>query len=244
MADTVAMGSPISGFRVGILTLNTTHSLKPGNVQNATTFQFPVVYAVVRDVSIPSLLNGQASALGPILAAIAELEDRGVSVIVGACGSFIHFQEAATRAARVPVFLSIMLEVPLLLRTLPAQSKLGIIFASAATFSPRVCDQSGISDTSRIIALGADEIEAFRPILSQSGVLDSLALERGIVELVQRTIARNPSIAAWLLQCSDLPPYAAAIRSATNRPVFDMALLIEHLHGSAARRIYTGEQQE
>jgi hypothetical protein len=115
-----------------------------------------------------------------------------VSVIVGACGSFIHFQEAATRAARVPVFLSIMLEVPLLLRALPAQSKLGIIFASAATFSPRVCDQSGISDTSRIIALGADEIEAFRPILSQSGVLDSLAhnraksINRRVVASVQR----------------------------------------------------------
>lgn len=237
------MTSAVAGFSVGVLTLDTTHALELGNVQNAATFGFPVVYAIVRNVSIPSLLRGDASAGKPILEAIAELEARDVSIIVGACGSFVHFQAEAARAARVPVFLSIMLEVPFLLRGLPATGKLGIIFASAATFTDRVCEQAGIVDTGRIVALGAEDIPAFRPVLTQSGDLDSAALERGVVELARGAVGREPQIAAWLLQCSDLPPYAAAIQMATRRPVFDMSLLIEHVHRAARRQRYARESQ-
>ena len=228
----------VKGYRVGILTLDTTHALELGNVQHAETFGFPVLYGVVRDVSIPSLMSGHPSALAPILAGIAELEDRGVSAILGACGSFANFQTDAARASRVPVFLSIMLEVPLLLRALPHRAKLGIIFARASTFTDRVCSQCGIEDASRIVAIGADVVPAFQAILKQESSLDSPVLERGLVDLTTRAMREHPDIGAWLLQCSDLPPYAAAIQMATSLPVFDMSLLIDHIYRASRRSAF------
>jgi hypothetical protein len=40
----------------------------------------------------------------------------------------------------------------------------------------------------------------------------------------------------WLIQCSDLPPYAAAIQRATGLPVFDMVTLIDHVRAALKRR--------
>lgn len=226
----------VAGYRVGILTLDTSHPLALGNVQNAESFPFPVSYAVVRDVTFAGLMGGDPSALAPILAGIAELEGRGVSVIVGACGSFANYQQDAARASRVPVILSIMLEVPLLLNALPLHAKLGIVFARTSTFTDRVRSQCGIQDTSRIVSIGADAIPAFASILHQEQSLDGVALELGLVDLTKHAVREHPDIGAWLLQCSDLPPYAAAIQRATSLPVFDMSLLIDHVY-RASRRV-------
>ncbi|MEP7247624.1 MAG: aspartate/glutamate racemase family protein [Gammaproteobacteria bacterium] len=225
----------VAGYRIGILTLDTAHPLEVGNVQHAESFAFPVTYAVVRNVSLLALMAGDPSAAGPILEGVAELNSRGVSIIVGACGSFANYQRLAADASRVPVFMSILLEVPFILRSLPLSAKLGIVFASTSSFTTRVQAECGIEDASRIIAIGADAIPAFGSILKQESSLDSPALERGTVELTQRTLREHPEIGAWLLQCSDLPPYAAAIQRATSLPVFDAGLLIDHLYRASRR---------
>jgi hypothetical protein len=48
------------------------------------------------------------------------------------------------------------------------------------------------------------------------------------------------AIAAFLLQCSDLPPFGPDIQSATGLPVFDMTLLIRWLQEATHYSPYTG----
>ncbi len=221
-----------AGFRVGILTLDTCHTLVHGNVQHAGSFSFAVQYGVVRDVAPSALMEGDVGALPAILDAARALETAGVRAVVGACGSFANFQREVAEALSVPVVMSILVEVPFVLRALPRNRRLGIIFARVSSLTTRVCEQCGIQELDRIVALGADDLPAFRPILEQRGVLESKALEQELVELAVRTVQSDSSIGAWLLQCSDLPPYSAAVQCATGLPVFDMVSLIEHL-GSA-----------
>lgn len=223
-------GRPTAGFKIGILALGTRHRLVLGNVQHAGSFGFPVLYEIVRDVSTEDLMRGEPGAAGPILRSALALEAAGVEAIVGACGSFANYQSEVAAAVKIPVFMSILLEAPLLLRCLPATQQLGIVFANAATFTDEVRHQCGIADTGRIVAIGADAVPAFAPILAQEPTLDDAALREGLVSLVLATLGRYPAIGAWLLQCSDLPPYASAIRRATGRPVFDTATLIRHVH--------------
>ena len=85
------------------------------------------------------------------------------------------------------------------------------------------------------MAIGADALPAFQPILAQKGVLDDAALRNDLVRLASETLRGNPNIGAWLLQCSDLPPYAAAVQQETRRPVFDMIGLIHHVHDALCR---------
>lgn len=220
------------GYSVGILGLELGHRYVPGNVQNARTFRFPVLYRSVQGVSIDALLRGERSAEASVVAAAVELERSGVSVVVGACGSFANYQEAVGRALRIPAVMSIMCEVPLLLRALPVQAKLGVVFASVSSFTREVRRQCGIDEgnAARIVPVGVDDMPSFQPILRQVGQLDQRALESELLALLSEVFRREPTIGMWLLQCSDLPPCATAIRAATGLPVFDMSILIEHLH--------------
>jgi hypothetical protein len=97
-----------------------------------------------------------------------------------------------------------------------------------------VRQQCGIHEPERVVAIGAEVLPAFQPILAQAGELDSRALESELIELARESLAANPAIGAWLIQCSDLPPYSASLQRATGLPVFDMVTLIEHL-GTALR---------
>jgi hypothetical protein len=233
------MPRPCAGFSVGILCLDTRHQLVPGNVQHAESFDFPVLYEVVKGVSGPALMRGDPAAAGAIIRHAKTLQESGVDVIVGACGSFAFYQQAVSAEIRVPVVLSILLEVPLLLRALPPKRKLGIIFASVSSFTAEVCKQCDISDLTRILPLGADSLPEFQPILQQRPTFDSGALEAALATFTRQTAVEHPEVGMWLLQCSDLPPYAAAIQGATGLPVFDMVTLIRHLRDATARRPYT-----
>lgn len=230
---------PISGFPIGLLVLDTRHRLVLGNLQNAGTFPYPILYHVVRDVSGAELMSGDPHAAAPIIAGARALEQSGIQLIAGACGSFANYQRQVASAVQVPVFMSILLEVPLLLRSLPPSKKLGIMFASASSFTQRVRDQCGIESTERIVVVGADDIAAFQPIIQQMGELDDAALEAGLVRLAEQTLAQHPEIGAWLLQCSDFPPYARAVAAATQLPAFDMVGLISRLHAALVPRAWS-----
>lgn len=228
----VSAGRVAAGYSIGILGLELAHPYLPGNVQNARTFDFPVLYQPVRDIGIATLLGGDPAAEGAVVEAALALERCGVDMVVGACGSFANYQSAVTQRLRIPAVMSIMCEVPFLLRSLPAQASLGVVFASTASFTDKVRRECGITgdQAARIVAIGADQLSAFQPLLRQEGALDQGDLDRQLVELLCRTRRKEPRIGMWLLQCSDLPPCAPAIRAATGLGVFDMTLLIEHLH--------------
>lgn len=230
-------GRVAQGYSIGILGLELTHRFVPGNVQNAGTFRFPVVYQPVRGVAIDALLRGDPAAEAPVVAAALELQHRGVDIVVGACGSFANYQQAVTERLSIPAVMSILCEVPFLIRSLPASARLGIVFASVASFTEEVRRQCGIdaAEAARIVAVGADSLPSFRPIMTQQGTLDQESLERELVSLLGRVREQEPAIGTWLLQCSDLPPCAPAIQRATGLPVFDMSILIEHLQRASTR---------
>lgn len=234
----VSCAGPIADSRIGILCINTRHPLVQGNVERAGSFNFPVLYETVQDVSVAELMAGDENALPHILEAASRLEHAGVNAIVGACGSFANYQKLVTSVVNLPVFMSILMQVPFLLASLPASKKLGILFASTRSFTPRVMQQCGIDNSDRIVAVGADRLPAFGPILAQQTTFDSSALEAEITSLAAETLREHPDIGAWLLQCSDLPPYAAAIQRVTKLPLFDMCTLIEHIHRAVARTEY------
>jgi hypothetical protein len=233
---TQGWGNVAEGYSIGILALELAHRYVPGNVQNACSFRFPVMYQAVRGVGIAALMRGERTAEAPVVEAALELQRRGVNIVVGACGSFANYQRAVSERLAIPAIMSILCEVPFLIRSLPSKGKLGVVFASTSSFTDEVRRQCSIgpSEAARMVSIGADLLPAFRPILKQEGLLDQDALNHELVELLQHVRQQEPDIRMWLLQCSDLPPCAPAIRSATRLAVFDMTILIEHLHRATA----------
>ncbi len=228
----------LAGFKVGILMLETEHVLLPGNVQNASSFPFPVLYQTVEGLNFPQLASGDPSGDAPIKVAVLKLQSMGVSVIVGACGSFANWQSRIAQYAEVPVYASIMAQVPFVLAGLPYHQKLGVVFATKSACTPRVFEECNITAPERLVILGAEDVPSFNAFYENGSPKVRAAFRKEFVQFLVQEKARHPEIGAWLFQCSELPVYAAEVQQATGLPVYDQSLLIEHLHGTVNRRPY------
>ncbi len=65
-------------------------------------------------------------------------------------------------------------------------------------------------------------------------------LGRQVVEISSGFVRENPDIGALLLECSDLPAFAADIQEATGKPVFDFITFVNAVYQAVVQRRYTG----
>jgi Asp/Glu/hydantoin racemase len=63
---------------------------------------------------------------------------------------------------------------------------------------------------------------------------------RELRETAVRLVRDNPDVGAILLECTNMPPYSAAIQEATGLPVFDVITLINYVHAALRPRPYAG----
>jgi Asp/Glu/hydantoin racemase len=228
------------GDRIGILILDAAYPCVPGNVGNATTYDFPVRFQEVRGASIDRLLNQRDPALKEaFIEAAVELQNRGVKAITGACGFMAYFQKEVAEAVEIPVFLSSLMQIPFMHAI--SGGKVGVITANASRLTARHFESSNISSAIPLAVSGMEDQKEFREaILEEKGTLDSDAIEREVTEVARRLVADNPEVRSILLECSDLPPYAHAIQKATGRPVFDFVTMINYVAQTVARRPFVG----
>jgi Asp/Glu/hydantoin racemase len=236
-ADVVIQkGQYMGGHAIGILVMRMWQVLIPGNVANASTFQFPVRYEVLdADDAGTRILQADSTLLPDIVSAAKRLQRQGVRAIVGGCGYFGNYQEEVAAVLDVPVFLSSLMQVPLISRSLGTGKKVGIICADGRALTSETLRRCGIDDPSVATIVGAEHLEEFSNILYETGHLNSRKLEREIVTLARQLVDSDPAIRAILLECSDLPPYALSIQRAVGLPVFDFITLANWVYGATVR---------
>ncbi|MDR3255177.1 MAG: aspartate/glutamate racemase family protein [Synergistaceae bacterium] len=228
------------GEPIGILILDAAYPCIPGNVGNATTYDFPVRYKEVKGASIERLLNERdSSLLEPFIRGARELEAEGVRAITGACGFMALFQPQVASAVDVPVFLSSLLQIPFIRQTLKPSQKIGVISANAGALTNEHFRNVGIAPDTPLAVYGMEDQFEFRTsVLEEKGTLDSGQIEEEVLRVVLRMMRENPEVAAIVLECSDLPPYAHAVHMATGLPVFDFTTMIRYVHNALIPRMY------
>ncbi|MDR3038371.1 MAG: aspartate/glutamate racemase family protein [Candidatus Adiutrix sp.] len=239
---TVRRGAESYGHAIGILLVECRTPFIPGDVGNASTYPFPVVYLTVPNVTLTRLIDeGDKSLAGQVVAAAKKLEDLGVRAIASDCGYMIHFQAEVAAAVRVPAILSSLIQLPMLERSLGPNQRIGLICANRRRLTPDMLVLAGLSDPDRVIIRGMENSRPFRsPILDEEPQLDDELIERDITALAAEMTAAHPEIGLFLLECSNMPPYAHAIQKTTGRPVFDFTTLIGLYQSAAFRRPFTG----
>lgn len=230
------------GESIGILILNAAYPCIPGNVGNATSFDFPVRYRVVREASIDRLLNRRDRALiQPFIDAARELAAEGVKAITGACGFMALFQREIAAAVDIPVFMSSLLQIPFMHHITAPGRRIGVITANADVLTGDHFAAVGVSPDIPLAVAGMQGCDEFRQaVLEEKGTLDSDKMQAEVVTVAEDLIRRHPDIGAILLECSDLPPFAHAVQAVTERPVFDFITMIRHVHGALNPRPYIG----
>jgi Asp/Glu/hydantoin racemase len=235
-------GRNMAGQAIGILLLETYAIHLPGNVANATSFNFPVMYKAVPAVTSDRLVkHADESILEPLIAAGKELVREGVRAISSGCGYFSYFQKEMADALDVPVFMSSLLQVPLIARSLRSSQKVGIIFADAKSVREKTLRAAGIDESVPIVTLGLDDQhEFFSTFLGNKGWMDTDRVEQEVVGAVKQFVAAHPELGAIVLECSDIPVYAAAIQREVGLPVFDFITLINWIFNAVVREPFNG----
>ena len=230
----------IAGHAIGIVVLETWYPLLPGNVANATTFDFPVRYKILREATVERIMRADPALLDMIIEAGHELEQEGVRALVGACGYFANYQREVASALDIPVFLSSLLQVPMISSALKPEQQVGILVANAKAVNESMFAACGITSNTPIAYLGMEEQPEFRNILDYGGQFHYDKFEAEVVNQAQRLVEENPNIGAILLECSDLPPFARSVQRAVKLPVFDFISMINWVYHGMVQRAYQG----
>ncbi len=230
------------GTSIGILLLNTRVPFIPGDVGNSSTYHFPVVYRVVDELLTNRLVVEADPALAKaIIREARALEKEGVSAITADCGFMALFQKEVALSVNIPVFLSSWMQVPFISRMLPPHKKVGAIVADSRYLRQEILINAGIDDTIPLVIGGMECKQGFcSAVMKEEGVLDSDLVEAEVVEAALELVQNNPDVGAILLECSCLPPYAAAVQKALELPVFDYITMINFVYSSLAKTPYTG----
>ncbi len=227
-----------SGQALGIIAVDLDYPKVPGNVVNATTYDFPVLYEMV-SFEIEQLFAGDPSIKEQVIEAAKKLEAEGVRAIIGACGYFAHFQKEVATAVGVPVFMSSLCQLATIKTWLPAERKIAVFAADGASINDEFLSQVNTT-IDQIVVVNVGDMESFAPIRWGKGPLDNGLLEDDLCKRAQEVCAKYPEVDAILLECSDLPPYAAAIQRATGLPVFDFITLAKWVESVVVQRPYYG----
>ncbi len=230
-------GQNIFGFSVGILMLDTRFPRIPGDMGNASTFPFPVLYHRVRGASPDRVVRqGQQELLPAFIEGARALEREGVRAVTTNCGFLAKFQSEVAASVSIPVFTSSLMLVPLVHRMLPPKKAVGIMTVDASSLRPEHYTGAGITkDIPTVVAGMETEKEFTRVMLDNELELDVEAARQEHLTVARCLVEAHPEIGAIVLECTNMPPYRADIQAATGLPVFDITTLVRMVHDAVSQ---------
>ena len=232
-------GINICGVTVGVISLESYFPKPEGHIKHPASFDFPVIYKTVEGATIERLIRDRDPALlAPFIEAAKELEREGVKAITGSCGFLALHQKAIAEAVDIPVFMSSLIQVPLVSRMIKPSQKVGVVVANSAALTDAHLSGVGIQDEPMVIAGMQDQPQFAEVILrGDSNDLDMDKFETELTTVVEKMLDENPEVGAIVLECTDLSHFAPALHRKFGLPVFDLSSLTRMVASAADRKI-------
>jgi hypothetical protein len=198
---------------------------------NATTWPFPVLYRVVQGATPERVvLRGAAGLLPDFIAAAKELVFLGAEAITTNCGFLSLFQKQIAETVTVPVATSSLMQVPWVQATLPPGKQVGIVTVSASALTAAHLGAAGAPPGTPIAGTENGQ-EFFRVLIkAEKEDLDVNLAEQDVVSAGVQLVRNNPAVGAIVLECTNMPPYAAALQAELGLPVYDIYSMISWFH--------------
>ena len=201
--------------------------------------RFPVLYKVVTGATAEKVvLEGAAGLLPAFIDAARDLVRQGAEAITTSCGFLSIFQAEIAAAVGVPVATSSLMQVPWVQATLPPGKRVGIVTVSRSSLTPAHLLTAGVPLDTPVVGVENGR-ELFRVLVkAESQDLDVALAEQDVIEAGQALVAAHPDLGAIVLECTNMPPYAAALQAALGLPVYDIYTLITWFHAGLRPRAF------
>ena len=226
---------------------NRRYPMAPGNVGNASSYDYPVRLKVVKGLTwYPPHADQWGDPRPPevdlLVDAAKELEQEGVRAIVTCCGFFSTVQDVLVAAVRVPVFTSPLILLPVLQRMISSSRSIGVFTASKPHLDDSFLRAAGVTDMSRIQVFGAETSSEFMAthLGGTRTDLDMSLLEQQLVDIAGAFADSHPDLGMILLECTTFPSFARAIQQRVDLPVVDYIGFINFIFQTVVCRRYTG----
>ena len=238
-------GRLVYGATVGIVQIPARIPMIPGDMGNAGTFDFPVLYENLGSIDPFWVLATEPhpEVLKRTIIASRRLEMQGVRSIIGNCGFFANYQPEVSKEITVPFFNGSLMQVPMALTAVGANKKVGVLTANAELLIPSpALKNSGVSeaDMDRVVIVGNEKGVEMNKITGESGSFNPRALEKELVDLAVKMVTDHPDVSVIILECTEFPPYAAAIQRAVRRSIWDFTTMTNFMHAGAMRTRFSG----
>ena len=210
---------------LGVLMLQTRFPRPLGDIGHAQTFNFPVLRRLVHGATPERVVRGRdVAALQPFITTARQLVAEGCTAITTSCGFLALWQRELQAALFGPPLVPVWTSSLLQLADVPGRL-CGVITIEAASLTPE-----------HFTAVGADPqtpVEGITPgcplhrtLLQDLPQLDEADAQAQVLAAAQRLLARHPQVNTLVLECTNLPPYAAALRQAAGLPVLDVVTML------------------
>lgn len=215
------------GIPLGVISLESYFPKPVGHIKNAASFNFPVLYKTVQGATVARLIAERDPALlEPFIQAARELEREGVRAITGSCGFLALYQQEIASAVSVPVFMSSLIQVPLVSRMLGKGQKTGVVVANKQALTAAHLSGVGITNEAIVVAGMEDQAQFANVILhGRHNDLNMETFEQELTDVVGQLVAQNPDIGAIVLECTDLSHFSPKLQQRFQLPVFDLTSL-------------------
>eukprot|EP00927_Polykrikos_kofoidii_P024604 TRINITY_DN22344_c0_g1_i1.p1 TRINITY_DN22344_c0_g1~~TRINITY_DN22344_c0_g1_i1.p1 ORF type:complete len:417 (-),score=67.74 TRINITY_DN22344_c0_g1_i1:602-1852(-) len=196
---------------IGIIRLDREHVALHGEVGHSESFHYDAHYQVVPGLT--SLLCEADSDLPEdvereFIAAIKAIDEKDVGGITGECASMLRFQSLVQRHTNKPVFMSPLIQLPLV-KCAFADDRMVAIF-TAGNDIPMLLRKLSMDicavdlDSSSYMVVGCDGLDG-----------------PGLVHRAKQVLAAHKNIGAILLESTELTRFSDDLRASAGVPIFD-----------------------
>ena len=214
---------------LGILMLDTRFPRIVGDVGNAASYDFPVIFRTMEGIGSADAVAAHPDRPRVLAALKANAEALAAEGAVGlgtSCGFLALYQDDLAAVSPVPVATSALLHI----RKLEGR-RAGVITASAKNLTPAHLAAVGAPVDTPVV--GLPEGGSFAGTFLRNGLtLDREAVEQEVVAAGRDLVARHPEVDTLVLECTNLPPYNAALEKALGLPVLDVLDLLKDFYSS------------
>jgi glutamate racemase len=236
---------------LGIMMLDTQFPRPLGDVGHADTFGVSTHREVLRGIWPDRVVTSAASlrkarVLPAFQGIVRMLQMRGVQAIITSCGFLVLLQKELQSVAKIPVITSSLLQLPALLAKQP---QVGVLTISSASFGKEHLRAAGVPKErlKDVIIQGVPASTEFvNKILGNQPTLDLAQAEQDVVSAALALKARAPHLQTLVLECTNMPPYKAAIEAATGwqvRSLIDDPRLRKVIDATRAKTASAVEEQ-
>jgi hypothetical protein len=206
---------------LGLLMLDTAFPRLPGDIGHPATFAFPVRRRTVVGATPARVVQAREPAeLAPFIAAARDLVADGADAIATSCGFLARWQRELQAALPVPVWTSALL----VLAELPGRRP-GVITIDADSLGAPEFRGVGADPHTPVEGIAAGS-PLQRTLLGNLPQLDADDACHQVLAAGRRLRARHPGLDTLVLECTNLPPYADALRADSGCAVHDVRTLL------------------